>query len=261
MEWSFASAGPIEANVEVPSGLVDVQPVSRDGIEVSLEPRHPTSRRAMELVEASKVSFDNGRLHVHVPSRTFKNAEILCTIVLPEGSALVVKTASAVVRCSGKVGDLSATVASGDITLEDVEGELVVATASGDLQCRSVASRLKVKGASSDVTIGRVGGPVDISLASGDVEIGDAATSLRVHTASGDLHLCRAHEGEIVVRNASGDITIGVAPGISAYLDIASMSGDMSCTLPFEETSAAEAKLQITCQSMSGDVRIEAASA
>ncbi|MGO9559494.1 MAG: DUF4097 family beta strand repeat-containing protein [Acidimicrobiales bacterium] len=261
MEWSFASAGPIEANVELAAGRVDLQPRGDNEIEVALEPMRASSRRAAELIEAATVVFENGRLRVKVPTRAFNNADLLCTIALPEGSSISVSTASADVRSAGRTGDFHANTASGDVTLEQVDGELMVNSASGDLRCRQVASRLKMKGASSDVVIGSVGGPVDLVLASGDVDIDVAGSSVKVHTASGDLHLGRVEEGEITVRTASGDIAIGVAPGVGAYLDVASLSGDMTCTLPFQEAVAGDAKLRITCQTGSGDVRIHAASA
>jgi DUF4097 and DUF4098 domain-containing protein YvlB len=261
MEWSFASAGPIEANVEVASGRIDVKPRTENEIEVSLEPMRASSRRAAELIEAAKVVFENGALRVRVPARTFNNAEVLCTIALPEGSSVSVRTASADVRCLSRIGDFAGTTASGDVTLDEVDGELVLNTASGDLRCRSVASRLKVKGASSDITIGTVGGPIDLVLASGDVDIDAAGASVKMHSASGDVDVGRVAEGEIKIRTASGDIAIGVAPGVGAYLDVASVSGEMTCTLPFQEASAGDAKLLITCQTMSGDVRIKAASA
>ncbi|MHB1987178.1 MAG: DUF4097 family beta strand repeat-containing protein [Acidimicrobiales bacterium] len=259
MEWSFVAVGPVKADVEVPAGRVELQAVARDEVRVALEPRGSASRRATELIEASRVSLDDGRLTVHVPSRSFKNVELLCTVVLPEGSCLAVKTASADVHCPGRLGDFKASVASADVTLGTVDGNVVLATASGDLCCESVGARLEVKGASADVTVSRARGPVEIALVSGDVRIAEADSSLRLDTASGDLRLGCAHEGEITANSASGDMRIGVAAGVGAYLDVSSLSGEMTCTLPVKEVSPPNATLRITCRTLSGDVRVESA--
>ncbi len=255
MDWNFVAVGPVVATVQVPAGQVDLHPETDGEIRVSLEPGS-SSNRARELVAASRVTFESGRLDVHVPSRTFKNAEVLCTVRLPVGSSVTVRTGSADVRCAGTVGDFTATVASGDVDVENVEGELSVTIASGDLRCERVSNRARLRGASGDVTIGQAGGPVELSVASGDIEIGDAAASVKADNASGDVEIRRAHEGEIRAKTASGDITVGVASGVGAYLDVRSLSGDMTCTLPFDESEPGDAKLRIICESVSGDVAI-----
>jgi DUF4097 and DUF4098 domain-containing protein YvlB len=261
MEWSFVATGPVQAHVDLPAGEVNVNSDGDNRIEVSLEPVRGGNRKALELIESSRVAFDQGRLDVHVPSQKFRSVDLVCTVTLPEGSDLAVKTASADVTCSGRLGNFSAAVASGDISLGTVEGDVSVTSASGDFQCSEIGSGLKVKTASGDVVVGRLGGAADLSLASGDVRLEDAASSVKANTASGDVYLGRAHEGEIRVRSASGDVTILVAPGTGAYLDVTSVTGDMSCTLPFDEQSSSEAKLSIYCQSVSGDVAIGSAPA
>jgi DUF4097 and DUF4098 domain-containing protein YvlB len=255
MEWNFVAVGPVVADVQVPSGEINLHPETDGEVHVSLEPAS-SSQRAMEVVEASRVTFESGRLAVHVPSRTFKNAPVLCTVRMPVGSSVTIKTASADVRCTGTVGDFEGSSASGDIEIGNIEGQLSLTTASGDVRCDRVSHRTRVRGASADVTIGHAGGPVELSLASGDVEIDDAGSSVKVDTASGDVVIRCAHEGEIRTKTAAGDITVGVAPGVGAYLDVRSVSGEMTCTLPFDESRPSEAKLSIVCNSISGDVAI-----
>lgn len=259
MEWSFAGVGPVQADVEVPAGEVELKPVEDNQVVVSLEPWGRSDQKAEEVIAASEVSFDAGRLRVRVPQRPFRSTEIRCTIVLPTRSSVRAKTASADVEAHGTLGDFTVVVASGDVSLERIEGELSFTSASGDLSCEVVTGRLKAKGASSDVSVTAVGGPVDVTLASGDVSIGDAATSVKVATASGDFALGCAHEGEVRIKSASGDITVGVAPGVGAYLDVMSISGEMSSELPVEGSGQGSAQLSISCQTMSGDVRIRSA--
>ena len=214
------------------------------------------------MIAAAEVTCNGGKLKVNVPTRRFRSVDIACRIVIPEGSQVLAKTASADVRAPLHLGGFDATTASGDIRVGGGRRNRCrcprrAATSGAD----EVGGKVRVKSASGDVTVGRAGGEVDISLASGDVEIGDAATSVRVRSASGDVSVACAHSGKVRVETASGDITVGVAAGVGAYLDIESMSGDMSCTLPVQESSAEKATLELVCRSASGDVEIRGAEA
>jgi DUF4097 and DUF4098 domain-containing protein YvlB len=258
MQWTFEVEGPVDADLVVPAGRVELE--AGDRIEVELEPMSD-SARAAEVIAASEVTCSGGKLRVHVPTRRFRSVDIACRIVMPEGSSVAAKTASADVRAPLQLRAFDAATASGDVRIGAVEKSVAVSSASGDFGAGEIGGKLRVKSASGDVTVGRVGGEVDISLASGDVEIGDAATSVQVRSASGDVHVGRAHSGKVRIETASGDIVVAVARGVGAYLDIESMSGDMSCTLPVEDTSADEAVLELRCRSASGDVEIRGAEA
>lgn len=259
MDWSFVAVGSVRADVDLPAGELDIEPAGDNEVQVSLEPLGSGSRRAEELIAASTVAFEDGRLRVHVPSRIAHNTELRCVLSLPERSALSAKAASADIRADCPLGDFSAAVASGDVTLAEVAGELVMSSASGDLRCRSVSGRLKVKAASADVTVGTVTGPVEISLASGDVELSQAAGDAKINTASGDIKVGCVAEGRITLRSASGDISVGVAEGANAYLDVTTVSGDLSSSLPLQQEAAGEARLRITCHTMTGDIEIHSA--
>ncbi len=257
MQWSFSAVGPVHADIEVPSGRVTVQPQTGDALDVSLEPARHASAKGADLIEQSDVRFEHDKLTVYVPSRAFKNTALLCTVSLPEGSSLKVKTASADVMARLRLATFTAATASGDIAVGDVEGDVDLTCASGDFRCENIGGRLRVKGASSDVTAGRIGGEVDIALASGDVTIDDAGASVTTVTASGDVQINCAHQGRLAVNSASGDIVIGIAKGAGAHLDVSSVSGDVSSSLPVDESAGAETVLEIKCRTMSGDVVIK----
>jgi hypothetical protein len=258
MQWTFDVTGPVDADLQVPAGYVEIEAGER--IDVVLEPISGSSR-ADEVIAASEVTCHGGKLKVHVPTRRFRSVDIACRIVMPEGSQVLAKTASADVRAPLRLKGFDSTTASGDIHVGEVEKSVSVSSASGDFGADRVGGKVRAKSASGDVSVRRAGGEVDIALASGDVEIGDAATSVRVRSASGDVRVGCARSGKVRLETASGDITVGVASGVGAYLDIESMSGDMTCTLPIQETSADGAELELICRSASGDIGVEGAEA
>ncbi|AGZ43553.1 DUF4097 family beta strand repeat-containing protein [Actinoplanes friuliensis] len=112
---------------------------------------------------------------------------------------------------------------SGDLEAGDVTGDVTANTASGDIMIRAAAASVHAETASGDVEVGLTRrGRVRLKTASGDVSVGVAAGTgvwLDVSTASGSTvnNLSMTPSGppaenqatlELVVRTASGDITI-----------------------------------------------------
>lgn len=277
MDWYFDADGPIDAEITVPAGEIQLEEGTTDKISVVLEPAGHSSPQRDEIIAAAEVTFSDGRLHVRVPERSskewdigghkvvlsipginFGTFDVYCRVVLPPSSSVSTRTSSADVNCTARLRSLRATTASGDISFGEVEDAVVVKAASGDVEGDSAGS-LQVTGASSDVRIARVVGEARISTASGDVTLSETQSSVTVKTASGDVHLSRATSGRVNINTASGDVTLGVARGVAAHLDVTSVSGDMSCDVPVEDSSLTDAELEIICRTVSGDVRIEAA--
>ncbi len=259
MERSFEADGPVEADVVVPAGAIDVTRAEENRVTVVLEPSRD-SRRADQAIADSEVTFADGKLRVHVPERAFRNVELQCHLRLPEGSALATKTASADVQSSVVLGAFDGTSASGDTELKEVTGDVRHGSASGDFRCEAVGGALRLRTASGDVSIGRAAGDVKLTLASGDARIDDAEASVEVRSASGDVRIGSVRRGRVRAQTASGDVAIGVAEGVGAYLDVTTVSGDTRCTLPFQErVPGTGADLEIVARTVSGDVVVQRA--
>lgn len=136
-----------------------------------------------------------------------------------------------------------------------MRGDTSLESASGDFDAGSLGGTLGLKTASGDVLVRRIGGDADLKVASGDIEIDEALASVEVKSASGDLRVGCAHAGRVRAQTVSGDVTIGVAEGVGAFLDVTTVTGDTRCTLPLEESSAvAGSALEIVARTVSGDV-------
>ena len=241
--WEFPGSDPIDASVDLASGrvTVDCRPVPATTVDVA-----PSrfSRNAEKLIDEVRVAFDHGRLEVAGPRRTglFRgHAAFDVTITLPEGSRCRARTASADITCNGELAELDAHAASGDITAASVTGHLQAETSSGDV-------RLDETGAA------------EIRTASGDVRLTWARDDVSVRTASGDFRLASVARGSTEVSTASGDIVIGVNPGVGVYLDLASATG--SVTSKLDETAPSDdVALGVRCRTASGDIRIVRAAA
>ncbi len=142
------------------------------------------------------------------------------------------------------------------MVVEDGCDSFKAVTASGDISCGSVAGEADVRTASGDVSAESIGAGGSIQSASGDVRVHRISKGGRIRTASGDVRIGSAAAGEISVNTASGDIVLGVDRGVGAWLDLVTVSGDTSCTLPSEPQGEAEAELRISCRTVSGDILI-----
>ncbi len=259
MEKTFETEGPIDADVLVPAGKIEVEAAEGNTATVVLDPLR-SSKRADEAVAEADVSFAAGKLRVHVRGRALRNVDIRCRLRLPEGSSLATRAASADVTSSVPLRAFDGTTASGDVELGDVAEDLSFRSGSGDLTCASVGGRLRVRTASGDVEVRRAAGDAEVALASGDVHIEDAEGSVEVKSASGDVRLDCVRHGRVRARTASGDVTIAVAGGVAAHLDVTTVSGGAECALPFQERAPGPGtELEIVARTVSGDVCVKGA--
>ena len=133
--------------------------------------------------------------------------------------------------------------AAGGVTVERVGGRLNVHLASGDVVATSVADGANVRTASGDISLGSLAGESSISSLSGDIEIGSV------------------HAGYVSVYVVSGDVGVGIAPGVATALDVSTLSGSTRSDLEVSQTPVAPdaPQLGLKVNTVSGDVRIRRA--
>ncbi len=121
--------------------------------------------------------------------------------------------------------------ASGNMTIEDIEGEFSGSTASGDYNIYSCKGIFDLNTASGDYTLEDCSGEFDINSASGDFSIRHIKIDERskINTASGDI------TGRDVLVNgycdfgsASGDVKIVLGESPKDDIKVGSASGDAS---------------------------------
>lgn len=261
--WEFPCSEPVDIDIDSwPAGSVAVSGEATETITVEVT---AADRRVDEALLAEvRVSFDGARLQISGPKWgiSYRRRDALdVTVKAPAGSRLAAKTASADVNCVGELGALRASTASGDINVATVTGGVEVQTASGDVLVNEAGSDARVSTASGDVHLARIGGEARVTTASGDVTLGQCASSANVSTASGDVDLRAVSAGRVSANSASGDLAVGVVPGISVYLDLASTSGDVSSALDESDGGDSGPALEIKCRTLSGDIRIHRAPA
>lgn len=272
----FTTPNPLDVSVRNQAGTVEIS--AADVAETTVE-IVPNDSRGAELAEHTRVqlSEDARRLRIDVPDRRMLRQPALEIIVtVPTGSSLDVETASADVQTRGILDSASVTTASADVSLSHLSGRLEVATASGDVHVGRGEGPAQVRTASGDVRLDVSGTEATVQTASGDVVIGRMSGDLSARSASGDVIVGSASAGSVQAKTMSGDVVIGVASGMLVWLDVHSLSGDVSSELGPDESTASRGNgedaepdvhgpgggpdtgrgpdLRITASTMSGDV-------
>ena len=262
--WDFPGSEPIEIFIDIAAGSVAVSGEAVAATTATVQPSNSGHDRSLPPEEV-QVSFTGGRLEIVQPKSSGwarGRASLDVTVKAPAGSRVTARTASADVSCVGDLAVLEAKTAGGDVTAASVSGTAAVSTASGDVWLEYVGGVVEVRTASGDVQLRRAAAGVAVTTASGDVRLGHVGGSAGVQTASGDVEIASVSAGEANVKTVSGGTSVGVARGTEAYLDLYSLTGDISSQL--EETAGgagASAGLRVTCRSVSGDIQIRRAAA
>lgn len=252
-EHRFHTPGPIELDVQLPAGDVDVETIDGEESLVSVEGDE-------RLVEQTKVEFDGNVLTIAFRGKTpfgivisigdfsFGNgSKLRIRAQVPHASSARLSTASADMNLRGRLRSLETKTASGDLVLSgEVEDDATLKTVSGD------------------VRIDRVGGDLKLTTVSGDANVRSIGGSVEGKTVSGDVRLESVHEGRVTLQSVSGDIAVGVAAGTNLDVDAGSVSGDLSSEVPLGSDAASAAgdgpTLVVRGKSVSGDFRVFRAS-
>jgi DUF4097 and DUF4098 domain-containing protein YvlB len=252
-EYTFDTPRPLAVYVENAAGDITVRSEETTATQVVIR----TDRE--DVADRTTVALDGDRLRVEAPNRRwsgFTSGGIDMDLVVPAGSTLEVKAASADLHVRGTLSGLDVTVASGDVTAEQVTGDASVQGASGDITLGPVGGAVTAKTASGDLRLAG-GDRISASTASGDIEIGTVTGSLTARTASGDVRIGDAAGGEIGVMTASGDIGIAVRPGTALKLEMFSRTGSVRSELPVDDLPPETGlTLDLRLQSTTGDITL-----
>lgn len=187
--------------------------------------------------------------------RRWTSPKVRIGVSLPAGSDVDVKTASGDILGSVDTGELFVATASGDVRFGDVSNRAKIKTASGDVFIADVDGDFHGVSASGDFRIDTVSGELTVSTASGDVFVDEARGRTAAKSASGDITIDFFNGPAVTALSMSGDIAVGLAPGMSIEADIATLSGSLRNNVtPGEEEPTKHATLRV--KTMSGDITL-----
>lgn len=265
----FDTPGKTALKISIGGGEVRLESEETAQTTVEVEALRDDEITREAIAEMTIEVRDRGGFHevvVEAPKRSGgwlgalgRGPKIGVRVRCPNGADVRVATSSADVDANGRFGDVEANTASGDVSFEHASGSFRATGASGDIVVREVGGTCSIKTASGDVRIGRVLGPLSANLVSGDVEVGEAFDDVSIATVSGDQEVGSIRGGEHAkVQSVSGDVRVGIAPGLRLWIDGSSVSGSMRSELELEDAPAADEGpvVELKARTVSGDVQI-----
>jgi len=276
---TYNTPSAIDLAIKLPVGAVEVIAGDRDDTVVTVSPTNPAKAADVRGAEETRVDFDGQRLTITGPRPRFSfvgpSDSIDVLVELPAGSRLTAETSAGAVRSAGRLGatrvkssmvdldstgDLWARAMSGNVTVANADGGVEITADHGQIRLGTVTGDAVLKASHGTITIGECGGELEAKLSYGDLDITRALESVIAKTAYGSIQLHEISSGSIQVETGYGQITIGVRPGVPAWLDLSSRDGRVRNQLdgdgapdPSEQTVAVRARTQY------GDITIQRA--
>ena len=243
---TYSTPTPIDLAINLPVGIIEVLAGDRTDTVVTVSPTNPAKAVDRRGAEETTVDFDGRRLTVTGPKPRFSvigpTESVDVTVELPSGSRLTAEISVGGVRTVGRLGntrikastgpvDIDATgdlwlrASHGNATVATVEGAIEVTADHGQIRVGSVTGDAILKASHGSIMVGEAGGDLDAKLSYGDLDVTKALASVSVKTAYGSIHLHEVSSGSIQAESGYGQVTIGVRPGVPAWLDLSSKDG------------------------------------
>ncbi len=274
----FQTPTPIRLTVQIPRGRVRLIAEDREttGVELVAD---PGDAAAQQWLADAQVTQNGEEILVLIRDRHWNHfgiggRGIDATVRLPNASAAKLSIGAGRIETDGPLGDVEAATGSGairlaqtarasahsgsgDISIANASGSVDVKSGSGNVAIGAVGGDAKVVTASGNAGIAQFAGAARVNTASGRLEVGEAGDSLDAFSASGAIAIRSADHGRISAKTVSGRISVGVAQGAAAWLDINTMTGRVRSALEESAPPAiGEKRVELMLNTVSGDVDV-----
>lgn len=278
---TFNTPAPIDLAINLQVGAIDVFASDRADTVVTVSPTNPDKAVDRRGAEETTVDFDGQRVTIKGSRPRLSwigpTESVDVKVELPVGSRFTAEIAVGGVRAVGRLGatrikssmgrvdldttgDLWLRASHGNATVGTAEGGLEITADHGQIRIGTVTGDALLKASHGSITIGESGGDLDAKLSYGDLEITKALASVAAKTAYGSIHLGEVSSGSIQVESGFGQVTIGVRPGVPAWLDLSSKDGHVRNELDGDHAPGpSEQAVAVRARTRASDISIQRA--
>jgi DUF4097 and DUF4098 domain-containing protein YvlB len=266
---TFDTPEPIIVTLDMSVANVRFMASERTDTVVDLRPTDENDASDVKAAEQVRVEYANGTLLIkgkrprpHLSPITWS---VDLTIELPEGSQVQADAAVGDFQSTGRLGEcrfkssagqarldrtgpLRLNMGAGHISVEGVAGDADVTTGTGQIRIGEIDGGATVKNSNGNTTIGTIGGDARIRSANGDITVDRAGGGVDAKTANGTIRVGEVTRGSVVLETSTGDLSIGIASGTAAWLDVKTNFGqvrnalDETATPPASTTETVEVR-------------------
>lgn len=278
---TYDTPTPIDLAIKLQVGAIEIIATDRDDTVVTVSPTNPAKAVDRRGAEETKIDVDGQRLIITGPRPRISwigpTESVDVKVELPAGSRLTAEIGVGGVRAVGRLGatrikssmgrvDLDSTgdlwlrASHGNATLGTAEGGIEITADHGQIRIGKVTGDAILKASHGTILIGESGGDLEAKLSYGDLEISKALGSVAAKTAYGSIQLAEVSSGSIQVESGFGQVTIGVRPGVPAWLDLSSKEGHVRKQLDSDRApDASEQTVAVRARTQHGDISIQRA--
>jgi hypothetical protein len=278
---TYNTPTPIDLAINLQVGAIEVFASDRANTVVTVSATNPAKAVDRRGAEETAVDFDGRRVTITGPRPRISwigpTESVDVKVELPTGSRFTAEIAVGGVRTVGRLGatrikcsmgpvDLDTT---GDLWLRAGHGNATVGTAEGGLEATADHGQIRVgtvtgdailKASHGSILVAESGGDLDAKLSYGDLEITKALASVSAKTAYGSIQLREVSSGSIQVESGFGQVTVGVRPGVAAWLDLSSKDGHVRNELDGDHApDASEQTVAVRARTQYSDISIQRA--
>jgi DUF4097 and DUF4098 domain-containing protein YvlB len=267
---TYTTPAPIDLAINLQVGEIVVSAGDRSDTVVTVSASNPAKAVDRRGADETRVEFDGQRLTVTGPKPRLSwfgpTESVDVRVEVPSASRFTAEIAAGALRTDGRLGatrvksstgavdfattgDLWVRAGHGNVTLAAAHGGIEITADHGQIRVGSVAGDAILKASHGSISVGEAGGDVDAKLSYGDLEIRTALASVSAKTAYGSIQLGEVSSGSVQLDSGFGQVSIGVRPGIPAWLDLSSKEGRVRNELdgdsapdPTEQTVAVRAR-------------------
>jgi len=278
---TYDTPTPIDLAINLLVGGIEVFAGDRADTVVTVSASDPAKALDCRGAEETNVEFDGQRVTIVGPRPRISwigpRESVDLKVELPRGSRLTAEIGFGSLRTVGRLGatrikssygpvdvdttgDLWLHASYGNVTLGTAEGGIEITAGFGQIRVGTVTGDAILKASHRPILVGESGGNVDAKLSGGDLEITKARASVAVMTAYGNIQLREVSSGSIQVESGWGQVTIGVRPGVPAWLDLSAKDGHVRNQLAGDRApDASEQTVAVRARTQHGDINIQRA--
>jgi Toastrack DUF4097 len=278
---TYNTPTPIDLAINLQVGGIEVFAGDRADTVVTVSPSNPGKAIDRRGAEETKVDFDGQRVTIAGPRPRMSwfgpTESVDVKVELPAGSRFTAEVAVGGVRTVGnlgatrikssmgsvdldRTGDLWLRASHGTATVGGAEGDIEITASHGQIRVGTVTGDAILKASHGSILVEESGGELDAKLSYGDLEISRALASVTAKTAYGSIRLPEVSSGSIQVESGFGQVTIGVRPGVPAWLDLSSKDGHVRNELDGDRApEASEQTVAVRARTQYGDITIQRA--
>lgn len=280
---TYNTPTPVDLAINLQVGAIEIIASDRTDTVITVSPTNPDKAVDRRGADDTVIEFDGERITITGPRPRISwigagatdSADV--KVELPTGSRLTAELAVGNVRSVGRLGatrikastgvvdvdttgDLWLRSSHGNAKVGAAEGEIEIIADHGQMRIGRLSGNSILKSSHGSITIGESDGDLDAKLSYGDLEIDRVLGSVTAKTAYGSIQLGEVSRGSIQVESGFGQVTIGVKPGVPAWLDLATKGGHVRNELDGDRApEASEQTVAVRARTQHSDISIKRA--